>query len=303
MTPAPDSPLSPPVPASVLEVASSDGVRLHVETHGRQDGGAPPVVLIHGWTCSIRLWAPVIRALSGRARVIAYDQRGHGRSGRPGPGGYSTQALADDLAAVLEATLAPGERAVLAGHSMGGMAIMAAAGRAETLGRVSGVLLASTGCASLVNGAFVLGRHGPARLAGVVHHAFMTSAGPLPPTPLTRAALAFGTLGPGAARDVAAANAAIICACDRKVRAAWGRVLTTLDLTDAARSLDAPARVLVGSADRLTPPRQARRIAGLLPRCEGLTELPGAGHMTPLEAPGEVADQIAALMESPESAV
>lgn len=44
----------------------------------------------------------------------------------PVPHGYSTRALADDLEAVLDATLEPGRKAVLGGHSMGGMTLMAA---------------------------------------------------------------------------------------------------------------------------------------------------------------------------------
>ncbi|WP_158102180.1 alpha/beta fold hydrolase, partial [Streptomyces glaucescens] len=102
-----------------------DGARLHVEVHGPES--APPVVLIHGWTCSTAFWAAQIRALAAGHRVIAYDQRGHGRS--PASRSCSTDALADDLEAVLAATLAPGEKAVLAGHSMGGMTVLAAAGR------------------------------------------------------------------------------------------------------------------------------------------------------------------------------
>ncbi|PRC52272.1 alpha/beta hydrolase, partial [Mycobacterium sp. ITM-2017-0098] len=44
-------------------------------------------------------------------------------------GGYSLDHLAADLDAVLDATLAPGERAVIAGHSMGGIAISSWSGR------------------------------------------------------------------------------------------------------------------------------------------------------------------------------
>ncbi|WP_244205816.1 alpha/beta fold hydrolase, partial [Streptomyces bobili] len=72
-------------------------------------------------------WAAQIRALSADHRVIAYDQRGHGRT--PASAACSADLLADDLEAVLTATLAPGERAVIAGHSMGGMTIMAASAR------------------------------------------------------------------------------------------------------------------------------------------------------------------------------
>ena len=84
-----------------------------------------PIVLAHGITCAIRVWAYQIADLATDYRVIAFDHRGHGRSGIPRRGGYSLSHLASDVDAVLEATLAPGERAVIAGHSMGGMAIAA----------------------------------------------------------------------------------------------------------------------------------------------------------------------------------
>jgi pimeloyl-ACP methyl ester carboxylesterase len=74
-----------------------------------------------------------VRRTSGRRSSASWrtasGPRGHGRSGIPGrdSGGYSTDALADDLTAVLDAVLQAGERAVLVGHSMGGMTAMAAA--------------------------------------------------------------------------------------------------------------------------------------------------------------------------------
>ncbi len=284
-----------PEPAARLRVTSSDGTGLNVEVHGPQDAPAPTVVLIHGWTCSIPLWSRVIYALRGDLRIAAYDQRGHGASEKGGR--YSVDVLADDLAAVLDATLRPGEKAVLAGHSMGGMAIMAAAPREAVLSRVSGALLASTGYADLVPAARVAprGRQFP-RLAALAHRQLLTSAAPMGPvTRLSAAALKYATLGPDAPDGLAAVNAAIIQSCDRRVRAAWGRVLATLDVGERARHLDVPAHVIVGTADRLTPPPQARRIAERLPQCTGLTELPGAGHMTPLERPEAVADAVRKL--------
>ncbi len=95
--------------------------------------------------------------------------------------------------------------------------------------------------------------------------------------------------------DVEAASADIIGSCDRRARAAWGHVLAGLDVTEGVRRLDVPAHILVGSADRLTPPVHARRLARLLPQVAGLTELPRIGHMTPLEAPGVVAELIRKL--------
>ena len=293
---APGAALVPPEPVHRTRVTSRDGVGLHVEIHGPAVGAAPTVVLIHGWTCSIPFWAPVIHALHGDLRVVAYDLRGHGRSGQPGPGGCTVEALADDLETVLDRTLPAGQQAVLAGHSMGGMTIMAAAPRERVLSRAGGVLLASTGSANLIADslAFPFGAFIPPFV--MLQHRLLTSAAPLGPLgPLTRPLLGYMTLGPDAPADVEAASADIIRSCDRRARAAWGHVLAGLDVTEGARRLDVPAHLLVGSADRLTPPVHARRLARLLPQPAGLTELPRIGHMTPLEAPGVVAELIRKL--------
>src|SRR5512132_3711341 len=105
-----------------VRVRSKDGIRLHAEVFGPEDGY--PIVLAHGITCAIRVWAYQIADLSTDYRVIAFDHRGHGRSAVPARRHfYGLDHLAADLDSVLEATLAPGERAVIAGHSMGGIAI------------------------------------------------------------------------------------------------------------------------------------------------------------------------------------
>src|SRR6195952_1898350 len=104
-----------------VDVRSADGVRIHTEVFGPDDGY--PIVLAHGITCAIRVWANQINDLAGDYKVIAYDHRGHGRSGAPKPGGYGLDFLAAARAAVLAARLKRGERAVIAGHSMGGIAI------------------------------------------------------------------------------------------------------------------------------------------------------------------------------------
>jgi pimeloyl-ACP methyl ester carboxylesterase len=301
-----DACLVPPEPALRTRVRTGDGVWLNVEMHGPQHTGVPTVVLIHGWTCSIAFWAPVIRALRGQFRVVAYDQRGHGGSEHSGDAGCSIEALADDLETVLRETLPAGRRAVLAGHSMGGMAILAAALRQPVLDRMSGVLLASTGAANLIGEAMTLplAGFGPAMVAA--QHWLLTSSAPLGPVSyLSRSLLGYLTLGPDAPAELAAVNAAIIQACDRRARAAWGHVLARLDVTAGVRRLDVPTRVLVGKADRLTPPVHSRQVARHLPRFAGLTELPGIGHMTPLEAPGVVAAlirELAALAATAEEA-
>ncbi|HET6858621.1 MAG TPA: alpha/beta fold hydrolase, partial [Streptomyces sp.] len=142
------------VPTHELTAVSADGSRLHVEVHGPDE--APAIVLAHGWTCSTLFWDAQIRALAGEYRVIVYDQRGHGRTPAAAQGGYSTDALADDLEAVLSTALAPGEKALLAGHSMGGMTMMAAAGRPGFEEHAAAVLLCSTGSSRLVGESLIL---------------------------------------------------------------------------------------------------------------------------------------------------
>jgi len=274
-----------------LTAISQDGSPLHVEIHGPES--APAVVLVHGWTCSTRFWAAQIEDLSRDHRVIAYDLRGHGRT--PASPVASTAALADDLEAVLLATLAPDEKVVVAGHSMGGMTVMAAATRPAFRAHVAATLLCSTGSSRLVDEAEVvpLGP-GPARtwLTGKI----LGSQAPLGPvTPLGKRVLKYATMGPGSAPEAVDRCARIVHACPRKVRYAWSKVLEDLDLDGDVRQLTVPTAVITGTADRLTPPVHARAIAAALPNSLGLTELYGIGHMTPVEAPAAVTRRIREL--------
>ncbi|MFD3727915.1 alpha/beta fold hydrolase [Streptomyces sp. NPDC058671] len=276
-----------------LTAVSADGAPVHIEVYGPE--GAPAVVLAHGWTCSTAFWAEQIRALAADHRVIAYDQRGHGRSPVPGPGGYSTTALADDLEAVLAATLGPGERAVLAGHSMGGMTIMAAAGRPRFRQHAAAVLLCSTGSSRLTAEATVVPLR-PGGLRSRLTRAVLGAKAPLGPvTAVSKKILKYATMGPGSAPDRVDACARIVHACPRTSRYGWSQVLAGLDLGAGLRELRLPVAVLVGTADRLTPAVHSRAMAEELPHCTGLVELAGMGHMTPVEAPEAVTAQIREL--------
>ncbi|MER5762430.1 alpha/beta hydrolase [Streptomyces sp. NPDC002082] len=288
-------PYAPPAARRELVATSADGARLHVEVHG--EDGAPAVVLAHGWTCSTAFWAAQIRALSTGHRVIAYDQRGHGRSPAGFVSGYGTAALADDLVAVLEATLAPGEKAVVAGHSMGGMTVMAAAARPEFARYVAAALLCSTGSGRLVEESQVLPwRAGRARTR--ITGAVLGSRAPLGPvTPVARKVLKYATMGPGSAPDKVEACARIVHACPTPVRHAWSGVLAALDLDAQLAALTVPTAVIGGKSDRLTPIVHAWGLAAALPNCVGLTELTGVGHMSPIEAPEAVTAAVRELAE------
>lgn len=88
------------------------------ELYYYEQGQGKPVVLIHGWPLSHRMWEAQITALAEAGyRVIAYDRRGFGQSGRPA-GGYDYDTFAADLDALL--TQLDLRDVALAGFSMGG---------------------------------------------------------------------------------------------------------------------------------------------------------------------------------------
>ncbi|MEV4611133.1 alpha/beta fold hydrolase [Kitasatospora sp. NPDC049258] len=296
--PAATDPHVLPAPTGTRKVRSADGTWLHTETYGPQ--GAPTVVLAHGWTCSVPFWAPVIHRLAADHRVVAYDQRGHGGSDRPrGAAGYSTAKLADDLEAVLTELVPAGERAVLAGHSMGGMTVMAAADRPQVAARTSGAVLVSTGASDLVAELRVV----PAAVRSVrlrrrLHQLILESRLPLgPANGVSRALLKYATMGPATPAAQVAACAKVVHACPTGTRHRWSKVLGTVELTAGLAALAVPTAVLVGTHDRLTPPVHARRILAALPNPHGLVELPGVGHMAPVERPAEVAGEIRRIVE------
>src|SRR5258706_435676 len=73
-----------------------------VDLFVRDWGEGPPVLLLAGWAMTSELWGPLMLRLNAAGlRTIAYDRRGHGRSGDPGLVDYDL--LAEDLAAILEA--------------------------------------------------------------------------------------------------------------------------------------------------------------------------------------------------------
>ncbi|HEV7990390.1 MAG TPA: alpha/beta hydrolase [Gemmatimonadaceae bacterium] len=97
-----------------LQTTASPSTELHYEDLGQ----GQPVVLIHGWPLSHRMWESQIVALTDAGyRCVAYDRRGFGQSGRPA-GGYDYDTFASDLNDLM--TQLDLRDAVLAGFSMGG---------------------------------------------------------------------------------------------------------------------------------------------------------------------------------------
>ncbi len=82
------------------------------------EGAGRPIVLVHGWPASEAAWNRITSALQDAGyRIIAYDRRGFGRSGKPGSG-FDYDTFAADLDALLSALDLID--VVLVGFSMGG---------------------------------------------------------------------------------------------------------------------------------------------------------------------------------------
>lgn len=279
-----------------VNVTTSDGVRLAVRDYGTR-ASRHTVVLLHGLCVSDEVWSLqidyLLRRYDGDIRVIAYDHRGHGRSGHAPAGTYRIDQLAGDLADVLSALNVMGPM-TLVGHSMGGMTALAYLARPSADRPVDphGLVLVTTAAGKLAQRG--LGRllaipgAGPLlRLFGLIpKHALDVSAGPVCSTlsriwPAQRAMLA----------KVAEA-------------AASTPVPTAIGFLSALREYDqyptlgrvrANTVVVSGGTDPITPAPHSRELAEAIPGAVHV-HLPHAGHMLPNETPDAVNDAIRRAM-------
>ena len=92
------------------------GLTVHLRDEGPRD--APVLVLLHGSNADLHTWDAWTRMLSGKFRIIRYDQIGHGLTGPNPAGGHSPAAMVDVLERLR--TKLGLDRFALAGNSMGG---------------------------------------------------------------------------------------------------------------------------------------------------------------------------------------
>jgi pimeloyl-ACP methyl ester carboxylesterase len=130
-----------PVSGHGADVRLANGIRLHYESSG---SGGIPVVLVHGYGMSSAVWEKTLPLLPSGYRWLAVDLRGFGRSDKL-EGGYRCQELAEDIAAFLDALGI--SKAVLIGHSFGGLVIQHFAARHPE--RVRALVLSNTFAAAL----------------------------------------------------------------------------------------------------------------------------------------------------------
>jgi pimeloyl-ACP methyl ester carboxylesterase len=255
-----------------------NGLRVRVLACGPADG--PPLLFIHGWSCSIYVFRKNYAAAARAGfRVYAPDLKGHGLSDKPlAPGEYTGEAMSAHVRDIMDAL---GVRsATLVGHSMGGsIAARVALDAPERVDRL--VLLSPVGFGevSLVR---LVRIFTPRPVAPLLHY--------LVPRALVNAALhlAYGKLGRHEPRDVdeywAPAQFRAFPLAMRELLHAfdWGAA----DERSLAR-LRVPTLVIFGTHDRFVSPTNGERLARAIPG--GRWEvIEGGGHVIPEEAPDRV---------------
>jgi len=286
-----------------MEIKAVDGTRLHAEVFGPEHG--QPIVFAHGITCAIGVWGNQIADLASDYRVIAYDHRGHGKSEAPrGRHKYNLDFLAADLDAVLSATLRPGERAVLAGHSMGGIAITSWAQRypqrvTECADAVALINTTTGDLLKLVQLAQVPNSLAKSRAyaAGRILKTF--GGAPLVPGSRRAARQFVAMIAVGRDADPAVADYVYELFMGTSAAGRSGWVNALVDNLDAHHigldNLTVPTLVIGSTKDRLLPIAASRRIARNVPNLWSFVEL-GGGHCANLERPEQVNQHLRALL-------
>ncbi len=223
------------------------------------ESGEPVFLCVHGLADTLEVWDALAEPLAQRGRVVRIDQRGHGESGAPA-GPCTREDLARDLLRVLDALEV--SRAVLVGHSVGGIVAMTAALAAPD--RVAGLVLLGTAsrCSERTAAwyeriALAAEQHGGEGLVRAIY-------------------------GEGSGRRVRG---------DARAIAQVARMLCSLHhdpLTPKLAAIACPVLLLVGEKD-LMGPKASQTIRDALPpgRAE-LIEMPGCGHWLQLDVPTDV---------------
>lgn len=234
------------------------------------EGSGTPLVLIHGYPLSRRMWDPQVQGLSANARVIAIDLRGHGES--QAPFWLTTvDTYADDVRGLLDHLGI--DRAVICGFSMGGYV------------------------------AFAFLRRYPERVRALI----LADTRPQPDAPEGKAArfqsaLTAQNQGAGAIAEAMIGRLLSQKSMDEKadlvervkgimqgapVQGIAGDLMAMAERPDSVPmlpSISLPTLVIVGEVDGLTPLADSQLMAERIPGAK-LEVIPGAAHLSNMEEP------------------
>jgi pimeloyl-ACP methyl ester carboxylesterase len=257
------------------QVTLPNGLRLAYVELG--DPRGTPVLLLHGYTDSSRVWTILAPQLE-RHRLIVPDQRGHGGSDAPACC-YSMSQMADDARLLLDALGI--ERAAVVGHSMGSMvAQVMAAEHPERVTRIA--LIGSTALSPIERGNWMWENIMALREPIAGNAEFLRQWGPqASPTPVDA--------------EMVRWYEPEIAATAPHVWRAVLRELVGVPLGRHAADVRAPVLILSGGRDELLPAEHHRALVEAYPGAQAHV-FADLGHNLILERPHEVGPVLAAFL-------
>jgi 3-oxoadipate enol-lactonase len=233
---------------------------------------------MHSLAMDHRFWRLVAPALAADGPVLCVDLRGHGQSSKP-QGPYTVAQMAADVAALVRAL--GFERAVAAGASLGGCV-------AQQLALDNPGLIAALGLFDTTSW------YGETALKDWAERAAKAREQGLSSMVNFQLTRWFGDAFRAAQPDIMRECAQIFVANDLEGYAATCAALGAFDASARVSSLTIPTAILVGEEDYATPVAMAQYLHQHI-RGSTLQILPGARHLTPLEAPQAVVQSVQTL--------
>lgn len=282
------------------DVVTPDGVRLHTEVDELPVGGGDSpsgaddpltLVLVHGYALSLDCWHFQRKLFRHKIRMVLYDQRSHGRSGRSAGELCRVPQLAEDLLQVLDEVVGDGP-VVLVGHSMGGMTIMhLALTHPEMFGtRVQGVALFSTAAGEMADYSPIRGL--PGRVFGRIVQPTMAALNRIPEvvergrtagSDLSFVFTKKGSYGSDVPPSYVEFMNQMLGQTPMSVISDFYPAFAELDEYDAFNVLaTVETAVIGGEDDAITPIKHTDKIIELLPGAD-VRRLPDCGHMGIIE--------------------
>ncbi|PPJ22257.1 alpha/beta fold hydrolase [Nocardia nova] len=273
-------------------VVADDGVPLAARVVGAENPAAT-VVFVHGFCNSMHSFhfqrRDLVRQWGAQVRMVFFDLRGHGSSGTSSTANCTVPQLGRDLLRVIE-DCAPDGPLVLVGHSMGGMAILAAAARNPQLFErrvLASALLSTTaagvtraGAAQLLRSPAIDGFRVLAHTSPALVQAGRVTARQLI-TPVLHVSSFHGDVSPTLSRFTTSM-------IDRTPVETIVKFLEALQVHDESAALPVlapqPALVVGGDHDLIIPFRNSRELAARLPDAD-LIRVTDAAHMVHLQYP------------------
>lgn len=265
----------------IIFVERPDGTRIHTVVAGR----GPAVLLAHGYLLEHGIFDRVFDDLTARGyRVIAFDQRGHGKS-TVGTQGASRDACASDYRAVLEHFAV--EDATLVAHSMGAFLAIAFCLREPeaALRRIERLVLISANAGAVAVGSLQNRMQLPLLKSGLIKPLWRMRATGIP--------LVKSLFGPTARPEQIESTRQMLLRQDLRVTMPVLQAMLEDDLYPRLGEIPFETIVLAGEYDRTAPLWHAQRLSTELPRAVRIT-LPNIGHMLTLEAPQAIVEAVIA---------